>query len=533
MLRQGATMKVYEGDIVTCDAAGSVRRFLVEEGGRIAFVGDVLPERWAGAPRRRLDGQALLPAFGDTHIHFMSYALFSSGLDVRDAPSISEAQNLVREFAASRADRIIVGFGASAHSVSDGRLITRNDLDGACPDRPVFIVKYDGHAAVANSALLRLLDPAHAKLRGFGADSGLMTQEAFFRVTDFVTGKVSLTATLGNMLDAVDRLAGYGIGLVHSVTGVGFPADMDVTLESLFARGLRNPLQYRVFFQTMDVRKALKRKLPRIGGCFATALDGCYGSADAAMLEPYGPAAGLSPESAHGVLYYSDERVIAFCREANRAGLQIEMHAIGDAAFAQAVKALKAALEDFPRQDHRHAIIHACLPTKAGLEDCARLGINIALQPAFLQWEQEPLEYLESVMGERAYRISPLRTMTDMGILLSGGSDAPCTVPDPVEGIWAACNHYVPEESLTIQEALDLYTRNAARISFDEAERGSLETGKTADFVVLDRNPLSMDPKDLRSLKARELVLGGRAYRPGQGRAGVIARGLASPGRKI
>ena len=87
-----------------------------------------------------------------------------------------------------------------------------------------------------------------------------------------------------------------------------------------------------------------------------------------------------------------------------------------------------------------------------GLETCARLGIQIALQPAFLQWEQEPLEYIESIMGRRAYEISPLRTMTDMGIVLSGGSDAPCTVPDPIDGIWAACNHYVPGQSLTIQE---------------------------------------------------------------------------------
>jgi predicted amidohydrolase YtcJ len=527
-------MKVYEGNIVTCDAKGSQCRYLVEDGGRIAFVGDSLPPAWSGGERIALGERALLPAFSDTHIHFMSYALFSAGLDVRKAKSVAEAAAMIGKFAAGRREKLIIGFGASASCVAEKRLITKADIDAVCPDRPVYIVKYDGHAAIANSALIALLDEGYAKLRGFGAESGLMTQEAFFRVTDFVTGKVSLPATLGNMLKAIDSLAAFGIGMVHSVTGVGFPADMDVTLETLFARGLRNPLQYRVFFQTMDVRKALKRRLPRIGGCFATALDGCYGSVDAAMLQPYEAAAGLPPESAHGVLYYSDERVTAFCKEANRAGLQIEMHAIGDAAFAQAVKALKSALEDFPRQDHRHTIIHACLPTKEGLEDCARLGIHIALQPAFLQWEQEPLEYIESVMGKkRAAAISPLRTMTDMGILLSGGSDAPCTVPNPIEGIWAACNHYVPGESLTIQEALNLYTRNAARITFDEAERGSLEQGKVADFVILSRNPLTMNPRELRELEAKELILGGKPYKPGQGRTGVIARGLASPGRKV
>jgi predicted amidohydrolase YtcJ len=219
--------------------------------------------------------------------------------------------------------------------------------------------------------------------------------------------------------------------------------------------------------------------------------------------------------------------VRSFCREANRAGLQIEMHAIGDAAFDQAVSSIAAALEDFPRADHRHTVIHACLPTQAGLEACARLGIHIAVQPAFLHWDQEPLAYLESIMGgERARRLSPLRSMTDMGVCLAGGSDAPCTVPDPLEGIWAACNHYVPEQSLGVQEALDLYTRNAARLSFDEAERGSLEKGKVADMVLLDRNPLETPPRELRGLKVLELLLAGKPYRPGQGRASLLARGV-------
>lgn len=527
-------MKVYEGSIVTCDAKGSVARYLVEEGSRIAYVGDSLPAAYASAPRVALGDRALLPAFGDTHIHFMSYALFSAGLDVRAARTIAEARDLVRDFASRRKDKVILGFGSSASSVAERRLLTRADLDEACPERPAYIVKYDGHAAIANSALIGMLDEGLTRLRGFGAESGLMTQEAFFRVTDFVTGKVSLPATLGNMLEAIDRLAGYGIGLVHSVSGVGFPADMDVSLESLFARGLKNPLQYRVFFQTMDVDKALKRRLPRIGGCFATALDGCYGSVDAAMLEPYEAACGLAPESARGVLYYSDETVRRFCIDANRAGLQIEMHAIGDAAFVQAVGALEAALADFPRKDHRHTIIHACLPTMEGLETCARLGIHIALQPAFLQWEQEPLEYIESVMGKRrAAAISPLRTMKDMGIVLAGGSDAPCTVPDPIEGIWAACNHYVAGQSLSVQEALDLYTRNAAFITFDERDRGSLEAGKVADMVVLSANPLELGPARLRELNVEELLLGGKPYVPGQGSASVLARGLLSASRRI
>ena len=534
-------MTVYEGTIVTCAPRNPVARYLVQENGRITHVGDRLPEAYAKAPREQLGDRALLPAFADTHIHFMSYALFAAGLDVRAARSIDELKTAVADFAGRRKDAIILGFGASAYSVRERRMVTRADLDEACPTRPAFITKYDGHAGVANSALIALLRAkfgarsgtvsgaaAGGMPRGFDAESGLMTQEAFFRATDFITGKVSLPETLGTMLAGIDTLAAYGIGLVHSVTGIGFPADLDVSLESLFARGLRNPMAYRVFFQTMDVRKALSRRLPRIGGCFATALDGCFGSVDAALNQPYEGAAGAALDPGHrsGILYYSDEKVAAFCAQANRAGLQIEVHAIGDAAFDQAVSAIAKALAEFPRDDHRHTIIHACLPTARGLETCASLGIRLAVQPAFIHWDQEPLEYLESIMGARAYALSPLRAIADLGIEMSGGSDAPCTVPDPIQGIWAACNHYVPRQSLTIQQALDLYTINAARGSFDEADRGSLEPGKLADMVILNRNPLAMEPADLKSLRVEGLRLAGRPYAPGQGRADLLMRGL-------
>ena len=216
-------MIVYEGSVITCDATGSVRRFLVEDRGVVAFVGDALPQRFAAAPRTALGARSLAPAFADTHIHFMSHALFSTGLDVRASKSIEDTVRRVRDFAHARPQGMLIGFGASAHSVAERRLPTRADLDAACPDRPTFVVKYDGHACIVNSSLLRALPPRVASNRGFDAESGLMTQEAFFRVTDFVTAKVSLVKTLDDMLAAIDAMATHGIGMVHSVTGVGFP----------------------------------------------------------------------------------------------------------------------------------------------------------------------------------------------------------------------------------------------------------------------------------------------------------------------
>ena len=442
----------------------------------------------------------------------MSHALFSGGLDVRHAQNNEEMSQNIADYAKTHKEKIILGFGASAHSVTEKQIISLAQLDRACPRQPVFIVKYDGHAAVANTALLKMLPEKISRERGFDAESGLMTQEAFFRITDFVTATVSLPDTLSRMLECVDTMAAKGIGMIHSVSGVGFPADLDVTLESIFAKGLRNDVAYRLFFQTMDVAKVQKRKLPRIGGCFATALDGCFGSLDAAMTRPYRGSKNK------GILYYTDEQVCEFAKAANRAGLQIEMHAIGDRAFDQATKAIAAALKDFPRRDHRHTIIHACLPTKKGLD----------LQPAFLDWAQEPLSYLKQIMGDRALQLSPLKSMAKAGIMMSGGSDGPCTLPDPIAGIHAAVNHYVREEALSIQQALDLYTRNAAWMSFDENERGSLEAGKRADMVILDRNILAQPKKKIKETKVETLLLGGKAYSKGQGRVELLLRAAAS-----
>ena len=501
-------MKVYEGSILTVDANDNVMRYLVEDNGLIVYVGDSLPEEYADAPIEVLGSRALIPAFVDTHEHLASFATFNAGLNVMDARSNSEIMQMVREFAQRSDSKLLVAFGASPHSVADGRLLTREELDEACPDRPFFMVKYDGHACVVNTPLLELIDKDVKGLRGYHPDTGEMNQEAFFKASDYVTGSLAIPELVGNIQAAMDYLASRGIGMVHTVSGVGFAGNLDIALEKWVGRSAQSGFQVRVFPQPMDVRVAQKNKLPRIGGCFESALDGCYGSHDAAMNEPYSDA-----EGGHGVLYYNDEKVTEFCKEANRAGLQIEMHAIGDAAFDQAARCLKAALDDFPREDHRHGIIHACLPTEEGLAICREYGIHFPMQTSFIGWPQEPDEYLADIMGvERASQLNPLRSYWDAGIVISAGSDAPCTDPDPIVWMQRACNHSNPEQSLTIREALRMCTYNGAWTCFDEKERGSLEVGKVADMVILSENPYEMQVSELGKLKVESLLLGGVPY---------------------
>jgi predicted amidohydrolase YtcJ len=415
--------------------------------------------------------------------------------------------------------------------VAEKRLITREELDEFEGERPVYLICYDGHSAVINSKMLEMFPDTIKQTHGFNTDKGHVFHEAYYTATDHVTDTVPTMKLVNSIIEGFDLLAEKGIGMIHPVEGIGFPKDLDVTMVGLIAkaRARRNRFNTRLFFQTMEVDKVLRRKLPRIGGCFATALDGCFGRCDAALRKPY-----THDPANQGLLFYKDEEVIEFAKQANRAGLQIEFHTIGDAAIDQAIRALEVALQDHPREDHRHTLIHACLISPENLDKCASLGIGITLQPAILITPLEPPEYLKEILGDRVKSSSPIRTMLDHGIHVSGGSDAPVTPPDPVAGIYGACNHpYDPKQSLTIPEALRMFTYEVAWMSFDEQERGTLERGKIADMVVLNKNPLALDRKNLRELAVEQLYLSGKPYKPGMGLLDTLWSSLTAGKVKI
>lgn len=526
-------MQVYHGTIITCDKDNNVFKYLVEDKGLILYVGNDLPEKYNIEEKIDLKERSLIPSFGDGHLHFSNWALIHDAFfDVRTARNIAEIGKMAQDFAVKdKKAKIVTAFGASKHSVEEKRLITREELDKYVPDRPAYIICYDGHSSICNTQMLEKFPEDIKALHGFNSDLGHIFHEAYFEATDFVTNFVPPLQLLKAIINGYDALAEHGVGMIHTVEGIGFPNDLDVTIVSMVAkaRAKKNGFTTRLFFQTMEVEKVLKRKFPRIGGCFATALDGCFGVCDAGLNEPY----SNDPDN-KGILFYKDEEVIKFTKEANRAGLQIEFHTIGSSAIDQGIMAIEEALKDFPRENHRHNIIHACLISQENMKKCAELGIGITLQPGFLVSPLEPVEYLQEIVGDRINTSSPLRTIIDMGIHLSGGSDAPVAHPIPIEGIFGACNHpYDPNQSVTIQEALKMYTYEIAHMSFDEKERGSLETGKIADMVILNKNPLAMDPKDLLQLKVEQLYLLGKKYKPGMGIFGMLWNRITGGKMKI
>lgn len=499
-------MKCYEGNIISVNKNDDVFKYLVEDEGKIVFVGNELPDIYKNCEILHLGKKALIPSFVDTHQHFASFSTFHAGLNVMDATSNQDILKMIKDFQSHTKKKTIIAFGASPYSVKEQHLVTLKELDSVCPDKELMLVKYDGHACVINSKLLKKLKSKLKNLRGYHPDTGEMNQEAFFKVSNYITNSLSLFDLFKYMQQAVDFHAQKGIGCIHTVSGVGFIGNLDITLEKLFTKSLRNGFQLRVYPQSMNVKTAKRRHLPRIGGCFECALDGCFGSHDAALNEPY-----IDAEAGNGVLYYDDEKVIEFCKEANRSGLQIEMHAIGDKAFDQATRALKAALDDFPRKNHRHGIIHDCLPTENGLKICKEYGILMPVQSAFINWRQEPDTYLESIMGsDRVKKLNPINDFLNNKIVVSFGSDAPCTSPDPIVWMDKAVNNDNKQQRIDIRDALRMCTYNGYYTSFDEEKRGSLEIGKIADMVILSENPYTCN--EIKKIKVEKLILSGKEY---------------------
>jgi len=137
----------------------------------------------------------------------------------------------------------------------------------------------------------------------------------------------------------------------------------------------------------------------------------------------------------------------------------------------------------------------------------------LPVQSAFINWAQEPDEYLQEILGERSERLNPLKDFLENEIVLSAGSDGPCTDPDPIQWIYKACNHSNPKQALSVQDALKMCTYNGYFTTFDEKLRGSLEEGKVADMVILSENPFAIPKEELHRIKVEQLLLQGKPYR--------------------
>jgi hypothetical protein len=499
---------------------------LAVRGDRIAAVGSSAEVRkLATGAARVIDarGQMLVPGFVDAHVHFVDGGFRLSSVQLRDAASPAEFTARLKAFAATVPKGTWITGGDWDHERWGGELPTRAWVDSVTPDHPVWVNRLDGHMSLANSAALRLagvgrdtrdVEGGTVVRDAAGEPAGVFKDNAMELVGRAVPAPSAEQAD--RALDAAMRhVAEQGVTAVHNM---GSWDDLAVFERARRGGRLRTRVYAAVPLSTWErLRDAVASRgrgddWLRIGGLKAF-VDGSLGSHTAAMLEPFTDA----PDD-RGLLVTPPESLYAWGKGADAAGLQLMVHAIGDRAIRTQLDVFeRIARENGPR-DRRFRIEHAQHVHPADLPRFARLGVIPSMQPYHAI---DDGRWADRVIGpERAKGTYAFRSLLDHGAALAFGSDWFVAPPTPLEGIYAAVTRrtldganpggWVPGEKITVEEALRAYTAGGARAGFDEATRGTLERGKLADFVLVDRDLTRVPPPELADARVVLTVVGGR-----------------------
>ena len=496
-------MTVYHGKIITVDRDNTLASYLAEDGGKILFVGDTLPDVYKNARVVELGGGAMMPAFADTHGHFTSYAMLAVTVKLNEAKSNAEMLEIMK--AADKElppKKTMLCFGASP-KVAEGKLIEKSEIDAVMPERTVFIICGDGHTAVLNQKALDKMPKSVKKTNGYIGDKGWLMHECFYEAVDNILKVISVLDALQAFQGALDGYMEKGFGLVCCESGTGFPLDLDVELLKWFYRGQNRSAMMRIFIQSFDVKKAKRRNIDRLGGCFECALDGSITSSDCALSEPY------EGTDNHGILYYTDDELYEKIKKVHLAGLAFQMHAIGDRAVMQAARTYKRILDEYPRENHRHGIIHATFVPDEAMQIIDDYKLQIIGQPGFIALSEQNFEFMYGQLGERVWVAEPHHEFIKRGIVFSGSSDCPVTFPDGISWIhWMVNNPNVPHR-VDLTNAIRICTINGYYNTFDDDIRGSLEPGKIADMIILDKNPYDIAPEKIKDIRVVKTIIGG------------------------
>ena len=520
------------GPIITVDDAQPDAEAVSVIGNRVARVGahaDVQDDIGPGTRVIDLGGRALLPGLNDNHTHPMAFGEQLGSIDASPgaAPTLAKLQDAFRVGAKANGAGGPDGGWLVARGYDDSRLDihrhpTRYELDEATGGRPAVLVRTCGHLAVANSAALALAgvtrntpDPTGGQIDrdSHGDPIGLLRETAQKLVRSLIPAP-----TAAQIKDHL-RAAGKRF-LQYGITSVGEAAISNSTQFAAYQELARDgELPMRVFTMMLidDTLEPMTQLGLRTGfgdawlriGPAKVFQDGSGGGRTAAMTTDYRNDPGN-----RGITIYDQEGLNARFTRANAAGFQMAAHAIGDRAITMILDAYETALSAHPRPDARPRIEHCGMCTPEHLDRMRRLGVLAIPQPAFVYYLGD--SYIENFTPEQLSLSYPGRAWFDRGIVAAGSSDVPVVSADPFVNLRSAVTRLTqdghlmgPEQRVTTDEALRMFTLNGAYASFEERTKGSITPGKLADLTVLDRDPRSVAPEELHTLRAEITVVDG------------------------
>jgi predicted amidohydrolase YtcJ len=503
---------VHGGPIYTGVAARPRVEALRIRDGLVAFAG-ALEEARANASRARefdLQGAAAFPGFTDSHVHLTGVGMTSMRLDLTGVASIAAMQENLRSYADSHAEGAIVGRGWIETHWPERRFPTRADLDAIVSDRPVFLERVDGHAAVVNSAALAL---ARIDANTPDPDGGRIERDASGAATgmliDNATGLVerALPAPTPQMVrdalrQAAQLYASRGwVGVCNMSTSA-----QEAALFAELAVAGELPLRADLYLQPEDAQLAAEQRPERgakvrIRGV-KLYMDGALGSRGAALLAPYSDMASTS-----GLLVTPPEELREHLRRARDAGYQVATHAIGDRGNRLVLDAYQQTFTDDPAalQAARWRIEHAQILAPEDIPRFAAMGVIASMQPSHAISD---LYFAPARLGpSRLSGAYAWRSLLQTGAVVAAGTDAPVEKGDPLIEFYAATHRHDLsgfagpdwglDQAVSREEALRMLTSSAAYAVSEEGERGTLEEGKRADVSAFSADLMTADPAEI------------------------------------
>lgn len=522
------------GSIHTMNGTEVVHSLLVEDG-RILDVNCDVP---AGECQVvDLHGKTVLPGFHDSHEHFLCYATDKEKINFFGIRSLEEMAERTRRYIAERGIKKgewIQGGGWNENEFDVPVLPSRQDLDKFCPDNPAIFTRTCCSVAVANTAALKAagifddiptLQDGHIVVDENGVPTGMLHERARHLVYDILT-KYTKEQLKQFILDYQKDLLSTGLTTVQTDDFKLWDATIDDILAAYEELDKEGKLNVRFIQQLRLITDAqledyLHRHSGRTGdgseffkiGAFKLLPDGSLGGKTAALREPYEG----DPEN-KGIFVYDEKVFYDLLEKAYRNGLQLAIHAIGDYTMDVILDCYERIAAKYPKPDPRFRIIHCQITSEDILDRFARNGVLADIQPLFIRAD---MEIAEELLGkERVSTSYAWKTMLDKGIHVSGSSDAPVESFDPILAIHCAVTSqnldgqpaggWLPQQKLTVQEAVALYTTGSAYTSYEENVKGKLCPGYLADFIVLSQDIFSVPENEIVNTKVEQTYLGGK-----------------------
>ncbi len=453
-----------------CKEGESFSALLVDEFGNIKETFQTEPDI-SNVEKIDLNGAFTYPGFIDTHTHSFEGGLYSLGADLEKASTLEDVFSILSE--TKPVSGKIFAFRFDERLVKEKRFPTVSELDRIFPDTPVILRRVDGHSCVINSKAAQSIDWDTSLPSNF---NGYLSKRENGKAANWFHQHFDNEGILEIYHKAANIAVKTGHTTIHTMIGDGH---LNMKHYEFIKDNLHQfPVEFILYPQITDLAKALKVDSPRIGGCVLA--DGSFGSHTAALLEPYND----EPDS-KGILYRTDKFWHNLIQNAHKNNLQIAVHCIGDAAISQILAIYEKVQRDNPK-DLRHAIIHNELTSEDILDREKNAKVSAIMQPMFDRLWAIPGGLYENRLGkERTLRTTRLASIYKRGILLTGSSDWYITEMNALKGIDAATRIHNAKERLNAYQAVEIYTKKAAALSFDEDRLGTLEIGRQADFICL------------------------------------------------